>query len=180
MTAHSGPTGTGGSDVAVGLSRRHFLRATGSGFGSVALGWLLARDGRAGASVTASSASPYAARAPMYAPRARRVIHVCALGGVSHVDTFDYKPELERRNGQSTDLKFDTFFAQPGRLMKSPFAFRRHGRTGRWVSELLPHLAQRVDDLAFIHSMKSRSANHTPATFLMNSGYTFNGFPAAG
>ncbi len=164
----------------MGLSRRHFLRATGSGFGSVALGWLLARDGRAGASVPGAAGSPYAARSPMHAPRARRVIHVCALGGVSHVDTFDYKPELERRNGQTTDLKFDTFFAQPGRLMKSPFAFRRHGQTGRWVSELLPHLAQRVDDLAFIHSMKSRSANHTPATFLMNSGYTFNGFPAAG
>ena len=60
----------------------------------------------------------------------------------------DYKPELERRDGQSTDLKFDTFFAQPGRLMKSPFAFRRHGQTGRWVSELLPHLSQRVDELA--------------------------------
>ena len=159
------------------LDRRHFLRATGSGFGALALGWLMAREGRANG---ASPASPYAARPPMHLPRAKRVIHVCALGGVSHVDTFDYKPELVRRHGQSTDLKFDTFFAQPGRLMKSPFAFRQHGRTGRWVSDLLPHLAQRVDELAFVHSMKSRSANHTPATFLMNSGFTFNGFPAAG
>lgn len=158
-----------------GLSRRHFLRSTGCGFGSLALGWLMAREARAG-----GVASPYAAQPPQYVPRARRVIHLCALGGVSHIDTFDYKPELERRHGQSTSLKFDTFFAQPGRLMKSPFSFRRYGESGRWVSEILPHMAQTVDEMAFIHSMHSKSSNHTPATFLMNSGYTFNGFPAAG
>ena len=157
------------------LDRRDFLFRSACGFGGVALGWLCADEARA-----AALASPYAPKPPMFPAKAKRVIHICALGGVSHVDTFDYKPELERRHGQDSGRKFDTFFSQPGRLLKSPFAFRQYGASGRWVSDLLPHLAGCVDDLTFIHSMHSKSSNHTPATFLMNSGFTFNGFPSAG
>lgn len=157
------------------LTRRSFLGTAAGGFGGVALAALLA-DPAAGA----TPASPYAARSPLLRPRARRVIHICALGGVSHLDTFDYKPELERRHGQDSGRKFDTFFGQPGRLLKSPFAFRQHGRCGRWVSDLLPNLAGCVDEMTFIHSLRSRNSNHTPATFLMNSGFTFNGFPSVG
>ncbi len=72
------------------------------------------------------------------------------------------------------------FFGQPGRVMKSPYEFRQHGRSGSWVSSLLPHLAGCVDELCFIHSMYARSNNHTPATFQMNSGFTLNGFPCMG
>jgi len=157
-------------------SRREFLAQGGAGLGGLALAWLLAQD----AAKAGVESSPYAARTPLFPPRAKRVIHIAALGGVSHLDTFDFKPELERRHGQESGRKFDTFFGQPGRLLKSPFAFRQYGESGRWVSELLPHLAGCVDDLTFIHSMHSRSSNHTPATFLMNSGFTLNGFPSVG
>ncbi len=158
------------------LNRRDFFARGGAGLGSLALSWLLTQDARS----ENVPASPYAPRTPLRAPRAKRVIHIAALGGVSHIDTFDYKPELERRNGQDSGRTFDTFFGQPGRLLKSPFAFRQYGESGRWVSDLLPHIAGCVDDLTFIHSMRSRSSNHTPATFLMNSGFTLNGFPSVG
>jgi hypothetical protein len=158
------------------MSRRDFLSRGGAGLGGLALSWLLSRD----AAADVLPASPYAPRTPLMLPRAKRVIHVAALGGVSHLDTFDYKPELVRRHGQDSGKTFDTFFGQPGRLLKSPFAFRQYGESGRWVSDLLPHLAGCVDDLTFIHSMHSRSSNHTPATFLMNSGFTLNGFPSVG
>jgi hypothetical protein len=159
------------------LSRRHFLFTSACGFGGVALGWLFAKEAQA---ASASMASPYAPHASMFPAKAKRVIHICALGGVSHLDTFDYKPELERRHGQDAGRTFDTFFAQPGKLLKCPFGFRQHGASGRWCSDLLPNIATCVDDLTFIHSMRSRSSNHTPATFLMNSGFTFNGFPSVG
>jgi len=151
------------------LSRRHFLWQAG-GLGGIALAWLLEREARA--------AKP----GSHFAPKAQRVIMIFAPGGVSHVDTFDHKPELARHHGKplTGKGKIDTFFGQPGNLMKSPFAFRRHGQSGRWVSELFPHLAQCVDDLTFIHSMQAKSSNHTPAGFQMLTGFTMNGFPSIG
>ena len=83
-------------------------------------------------------------------------------------------------DGRECKKPFDTFFAQPGNLMKSPFEFKQYGESGRWVSSLFPYLSGVVDDLTFIHSMKAKSANHTPATFQMNSGFTINGFPSLG
>jgi hypothetical protein len=158
------------------LSRRHFLWNSGFGLGGVALAWLLHRDGRA------AETSPYAAKAPHFAPKAKRIVQVFSPGGVSHVDTFDYKPDLEKHDGQELTGKgkIDTFFAKPGKLWKGPFAFRQHGQCGRWVSEIFPHLATCVDDIAFIHSMVARSSNHTPAAFQMNTGFTMNGFPSLG
>ncbi|HAB17007.1 MAG TPA: DUF1501 domain-containing protein [Verrucomicrobiota bacterium] len=157
-------------------SRRQFLGRGVGGIGGLAFGWLLAQEGQA----AGMTDSPYAPKVPIASPRVKRVIHIAALGGVSHVDTFDFKPELERRHGLDAGRTFDTFFGQPGKLLKSPFTFRQYGQSGRWVSDLLPQLAQCVDDLTFIHSMHSKSSNHTPATFLMNSGFTMNGFPSAG
>ncbi len=157
------------------LSRRHFLSNSATGLGGVALSWLLCRD-----QVRAGAPSP--ALLPHFTPRAKRVVQVFCSGGVSHLDTFDHKPELERLHGQSMEGKGENlgFFGQPGRLMKSAYPFRQHGRCGAWVSDLLPHLAGCVDDLCFIHSMSARSNNHTPATFQMNSGFTLNGFPSMG
>src|SRR5262245_63603450 len=150
------------------IDRRSFLGHT-LGLGGVALTWLLHRDGLA-----AETSVPH------FAPKAKRVLLVFCPGGVSHVDTFDYKPELEKQNGKPLGVKIDTFFGQPGNLMKSPFAFKRHGQSGHWVSDLFPHLAQRVDDLTFIHSMQAKSSNHTPAGFQMLTGFTMNGFPCMG
>ncbi len=98
------------------------------------------------------------------------------------MDTFDHKPDLAKYEGKELTGKgkIDTFFGRPGRLMKSPFSFRRHGQCGQWVSNLLPHLAGCVDDLTLIHSMVAKTSNHTPATFQMNSGFTINGFPCLG
>ncbi|MHB1557872.1 MAG: DUF1501 domain-containing protein [Isosphaeraceae bacterium] len=152
-------------------SRRAFLRNAGSGLGAVALAWMLGQDARAEGG-------------PMlhFPAKARRVIQVFACGGVSHVDTFDHKPDLARHDGQELagKGKIETFFGRPGRLMKTPFRFERHGESGQWVSDLLPNLAGCVDDLTIIRSMVARSSNHTPATFQMNTGFTMNGFPCLG
>jgi len=158
------------------FSRRHFLWQTGGGLGAIALAWLLQRDARAGERETASDQRPH------FTPKAKRVVQIFCAGGVSHVDTFDHKPDLAKHQGQELTGKgqIDTFFGQPGRLLKSPFAFRRRGRSGLWVSDLLPHLAGCVDDMTFIHSMVAKTSNHTPATFQMNSGFTINGFPCLG
>ena len=160
------------------LSRRHFLSQSAGGLGGIALAWLLAREpGRAATATGSSSARP-----PHFAPKAKRVVQIFCCGGVSHLDTFDYKPSLERRHGQTLDDQGENlgFFGQPGRLMKSAYAFRQHGQSGAWVSSLFPHLAECADDLCFIHSMSAKSNNHTPATFQMNSGFTLNGFPSMG
>ena len=81
---------------------------------------------------------------PHFPPKAKRVVQIFCCGGVSHVDTFDYKPDLAKYDGQELTGKgkIDTFFGQPGRLMKSPFAFQQRGQCGLWVSDLLPHLAE--------------------------------------
>jgi hypothetical protein len=160
-----------------GLSRRHFLWQSGGGLGAIALAWILDREARAGGRETAGPA-----RRPHFAPKANRVVQIFCAGGVSHVDTFDHKPALAKFHGQELTGKgkIDTFFGQPGRLRQSPFAFRRRGRSGLWVSDLLPHLAGCVDDMTFIYSMVSKTSNHTPATFQMNSGFTMNGFPCLG
>jgi hypothetical protein len=160
------------------LTRRHFLSGTAGGLGGIALAWLMQRDS---ARASAASGGPVV-RQLHHAPRARRIVQIFCCGGVSHLDTFDYKPELVRMDGKSLEGKGENlgFFGQPGRLMKSPYEFRQHGRSGAWVSSLLPHLAGCVDDLCFIHSMYARSNNHTPATFQMNSGFTLNGFPCMG
>src|SRR5947207_1486583 len=132
------------------VPRRHFLWQAG-GLGGLALTWLLHQDAQG--SELRSPASPYSAKPTHFPPRAKRVIQVFCPGGVSHLDTFDFKPELVKHDGRAMagKGKVDTFFGQPGNLMKSPFAFRRHGRCGRWVSSLFPQLAACVDDLTFVH-----------------------------
>ncbi len=150
------------------------------GLGGVALAWHLANEDVQAAEP--GTDSPFASRKPHRLPKATRVIQVFCPGGVSHLDTFDYKPDLIKNDGKAMTGKgsVDTFFGQPGNLMKSPFKFAQYGQSGRWVSNLFPHLAQCVDDLTFIHSMVAKSSNHSPAAFQMNSGFTMNGFPCLG
>ena len=103
-------------------------------------------------------------------------------GGVSQMDTFDYKPELERRHGQPFDPgeHVEAPTSAPGNLMKSPFAFRQHGECGRWVSSVFPHLASCVDDLAFLMAISSKTNVHGPASYMMNTGFLLPGFPCMG
>jgi hypothetical protein len=159
--------------------RRGFFSWVSHGLGSAALASLLLRDGAADAAAVPGEAS---APCPHLAPRAKRAIHVCLVGAMSHVDTFDYKPGLVRAHGQSlqTSERPDVFFGQVGRLRKPDWEFRRRGQSGLWVSDLFPHLAQVADELTVINSMVAETSNHTPATFQENSGFRLNGFPALG
>ena len=151
------------------MDRRAFFHQTGH-VGGLALAWMLHHEARA------DDPKPQL----HFPAKAKRVIQIFCPGGVSQVDTFDYKPELAKRNGQPLGEKIDTFFAAPGNLFQSPFKFAQHGQCGQWVSEIFPHLAKRVDDLTFIHSMVAKSSNHTPAAFQMNTGFVLNGFPSLG
>jgi hypothetical protein len=163
-------------------SRRDFLRRAGNGFGLLALSGLL--DGLlVGPAAAAPGANPLSPRPSMFPARAKSVIWLFMNGGPSQVDTWDYKPELEKRDGQEL-AGFDKntgFFANAvGGLMKSPFKFSRHGQSGSWVSELFPAMAQHVDKMAFIHSCFTESNNHSPALFAVNSGIARMGFPSVG
>jgi hypothetical protein len=161
----------------VPFDRRHFLWNAGGGLGAIALAWMLNRE-----SLFAGDKQSSSAISPHFTPKAKRIVQIFCAGGVSHLDSFDYKPELERLDGKTFESKGENlgFFGQPGRLMKSVYPFRQHGKSGAWVSSLLPHLAECVDDVCFIHSMFAKSNNHTPAAFQMNSGFTLNGFPSMG
>ncbi|MEZ6099245.1 MAG: DUF1501 domain-containing protein [Pirellulaceae bacterium] len=113
--------------------------------------------------------------------KVKRVIQLFMNGGVSQMDTFDYKPELERRHGESIDFGLKAAVTSPlGTIMKSPFAFRQYGESGRWVSDVFPQLAQHVDELAFLMAMRSKSNVHGPASYLQNTGNVNPGFPSLG
>jgi len=117
-----------------------------------------------------------------HAPRVRRVIQLFMNGGASPMDTFDYKPALEKYHGQSLGPKEkpEGFTAPAGAVMKSPFRFRQYGESGRWVSEVFPHQAKWVDHFAFIMSMASKTNVHGPGSYMMNTGFILPGFPCFG
>ncbi len=123
-----------------------------------------------------------ASKNPHFTPKAKRVIQIFCPGGASHIDTFDYKPELEKRSGQPMPGgdKDVTFQGANGNLMRSPWDFKPAGQSGKPITAKLPYLAKHVDDMAFIHSMSSRSNTHGPACVAMNTGFVFEGFPSAG
>jgi hypothetical protein len=161
---------------ALWLDRRQFLGQMGTGLGSIALAWLLAREGRA------AESGPLLPRPAHFPGRAKRVVQVFCPGAASHLDTFDYKPELSKRHGQPLPgaSNVNTFQGGNGNLMRSPWGWARHGQSGKWVSDLLPHLAGCVDDLAFVHSLTARSNTHGPAMLQMNTGFILEGFPSMG
>ena len=156
------------------LSRRELLRRSGTGLGLLGLNAILAEQGLL-SSVDASPGEPNSATGPLpklphFAPRAKRVIHLLMNGGPSHIDTFDYKPELAKYEGQrpaAVDLR--TQRATTG-LMKSPFQFRRRGESGLWVSELFPHVAECIDDICVINSMYTDIPEHVSGLLMMNIG----------
>ncbi len=160
------------------LTRRSLLRRAGAGAGMLGLATLL-RDEK----LLAASLDPLAPRESHFPAKAKRVIWIFANGGPSQVDTWDYKPALERHDGQELGGfdKFTGFFANSvGGIMKSPFAFRPRGQCGKMVSDLFPHLGEHVDKMAFIHSGYTDSNNHSPALFMMNCGLPRMGLPCTG
>ena len=162
-------------------SRRDFLQKAGLGCGSLALTKLLAEEGLLGQTIP-ETASSTTIPGPHFAPRAKSVIWLFMPGSPSQVDTFDYKPELQKRNGEKlegADPKTG-FFTTNGKILASPFEWQQHGESGTWVSEIFPNMAKHVDDMAFLYSCFSQSNNHTPAMLEMNSGMFLQGRPAMG
>ena len=153
------------------------LSRAANGFGAVALAALLAEDGRAG--------DAPAMRKPVrhHAAKAKSVIFLYMDGGPSQVDTFDSKPLLEKYHGQDPHSVFKvepTQFNNVGKVMASPWKFKQHGESGQWVSELFPHVARCVDDLAVVRSMMSKFSEHTSANYFLHTGSGVQGRPSMG
>ncbi len=167
-------------------SRREFLRQAGSGAGLLALAALLQDQGvlsPAQAATPSLGLNPMAPRESHFPSKAKNVIWLFMNGGPSQVDTWDYKPELAKRDGQELagfDKNTGFFTDQVGPLMRSPFQFAQHGQSGAWVSEIFPKMAEHVDDMAFIHSCFTKTNNHSPALFEINTGMSRMGFPCMG
>lgn len=159
-------------------SRRRFLETMAGGFGSLFLSDLLAREGAA--SLTVPRPDWYGGL--HHRAKARRVVQLFMSGAASHVDTFDYKPKLLALDGKPFDPgeKVELFQSDPGACMASPWKFRPAGECGKYVSDLVPHLREHVDQIAFVHSMISKSNVHGPATFLQGTGFVLPGFPSMG
>lgn len=158
------------------FNRRQCLLEMGAGLGGIALMHLLAKD-RAIAGNIDGSLKDESSRAP----KVRRVLQLFMNGGVSHMDTFDYKPALAKRHGQMVDFGIKSAAtSEPGAIMKSPFAFKQHGECGRWVSSVFPHMAECVDELAFLMAMQTKTNVHGPASYMQNTGFLLPGFPCLG
>ena len=158
-------------------TRRQFLGQAGGGFGGLAAAHWLGRQSHAG-----DPPPPDLSGGLHHPARVRRVIQLFMNGGASPMDTFDYKPELERLHGEMIGPKEkpEGFTADVGAVMKSPFEFAQHGETGRWVSSVFPHQAEIVDELAFLMAMTSKTNVHGPASYMMNTGFVLPGFPCMG
>jgi Protein of unknown function (DUF1501) len=172
-------SGFGGS---MSLTRRGFFHRMSSGMCGAALTYLLSQELLAGE----GSTSPYLdlkPRQPHFTPKAKSVIHLFMNGGPSQMDLFDPKPELDKRHGQTYVDKIAgeiEFIKDAGALMRSPYKFAQHGKCGAWVSEVMPHLAKSVDDIAFIRSMFTTNLTHEPAVYLMQTGKMGPGRPTMG
>lgn len=159
-------------------TRRRFLQEAGLGFGSVALASLLHQETR-GESV---ASDPLALRSPDFPGKVKSIIWLFMTGAPSQVDTWDYKPELQKRDGQTlagADPKTG-FFTTSGKCLKSPFEWKQFGESGSWVSDLFPHLSRHVDKMCFLHSMHLRQNNHAPASIELMCGTNRPGLPALG
>ena len=172
------------------LNRRAFLSQSATALSGMALAQLLGRDGLLAAESGNKSpirpkidpANPNAVRGPHFTPRAKQVLMIFSAGGCSHLDTFDYKPELIKRHGQPMPGgdKLVTFQGGQGALNRSPWEFRPRGKSGKMVSDLVPRLGELADEMCFIHSLKGKTNTHGPGENFMNTGFTLDGFPSIG
>jgi hypothetical protein len=169
-----------------GRTRREFLWETGGGFTGLALAGMLGQDFFARQTVAADGLSkfvnPLAPKKPHFEPKAKSVIFIFCYGGPSHVDTFDYKPNLYPLDGKTIAVK--TFgrggHRNASRVVGPKWQFKQYGQCGKRVSDLFPHIATCVDDIAFLHSMYAESPIHGSAMLMMNAGRILSGHPALG
>lgn len=148
------------------ISRRHFLQTSACGFGSLAL-----------SALAHGAANPLAVRQTHHTAKAKRVIFLFMAGGVSHVDSFDYKPRLLKDDGKMMDFNDARSVAKTGsgasqRVMKPLWDFKQHGQCGQWASSLFPNMAEMVDDLCFVQGMHTEGVAHGPATLFLHTGST--------
>jgi hypothetical protein len=151
------------------LTRRELLSRSGMGFGALALQHLLSGTAAAEQS-SPSGINPLLPKQPQFPATAKRVIHIFANGGPSHLDTFDPKPALTKYAGQPMPGETPRTERKTGALFASPFRFRKYGQSGLDVSELFPHVAQHADELCVVRSMYADVPNHEPSLLLMNTG----------
>lgn len=180
------------------LARREFLRQSGLGIGSIALASLLAEEAQAekpaekqrtpqpaAGNAAASPVNPLAPKKPHFPPRAKRIIYLHMVGAFSQLDLFDYKPTLVQHTGKPCPKHLIegerfAFLPKNPRLFGTPFRFAKHGRSGQELSELLPHLAKRADDIAIVKSLHTEEFNHGPAQVFMMTGFGRQGRPSLG
>ncbi|MCP5541944.1 MAG: DUF1501 domain-containing protein [Akkermansiaceae bacterium] len=170
------------------LDRRRFLNRSVTGLGSIALARLLGRDallakeGSTPFRPRIDPARPYAARDTHFPALAKNVLVIFCSGAVSHVDTWDHKPELVRRHDTPMpgDAKVVTFQGEQGNLIKPKYPFKPRGQSGKMLGDLLPNLAELADDICFIHSLTSKTNTHGPGENFMSTGQTLEGFPSLG
>jgi hypothetical protein len=169
------------------LSRRDFLRWGGTGLGGIALATLLGEqrllaESHSPIRPVIDPSNPYAPRPPHFPAKATRVVMLFCSGALSHVDTFDYKPELVKRHDTPMPGAdgLVTFQGQQGNLIKPLWEFKPRGQSGKMISDLVPHLAELADEMCFIHSMTAKSNTHGPAENQMSTGFTLDGFPGIG
>ena len=162
------------------LDRRGFMGDVAAGIIGVALMDL--DKAHASQNQTPATANSWHPGQPQFEPKARQVLHIFCPGAASHIDLWDYKPALAQYDG--TPLPgadaFLSFQGKNGNIMKSPWPFIRSGQTGKPISSILPNVAKHVDDMAFIHSMTSRTNTHGPGCIFMNTGFVREGSPSAG
>ncbi len=161
-------------------TRREFLWEAGAGFTGLALAGLMGAEARAESDKRPGN--PLAPKPQMLPGKAKSVIFLFMYGGPSHIDTFDYKPTMKGRDNQSVEIK--TFGRggkrSTGRIIEPKWNFKQYGKSGKWVSDLFPHVGTCVDDIAFLHSMTADSPIHGSAMLQMNSGKILSGAPCLG
>ena len=164
------------------LQRRDFLSNSVGALSSIALANLLDSDRLlASQRPVIDSSDPYAARQPHYPAKAKNVVVIFCAGAVSQLETWDYKPELIKQDGKPLEGGPAVTFQGPaGNLARPQYEFRQRGQTGKWVSDLVPHLAELTDDLAFVHSLTSETNTHGPAENFLSTGFSQDGFPSMG
>lgn len=163
------------------LDRRHFLSDTATALGAIALTNLLNQEGLLAAQPVIDPARPFAARAAHFPAKVKNVVVLFCAGAVSQLETWDYKPELIKHDGQPlAGGPAVTFQGPAGNLARPQYEFHPHGQTGKMVSDMIPHLAELTDDIAFVHSLTSKSNTHGPAENFLSTGFVLDGFPSLG
>ncbi|MFN3651626.1 MAG: DUF1501 domain-containing protein [Armatimonadota bacterium] len=166
-------------------TRREFLWQMGAGFAGLALTSLLDQDGfftrhAAAAELPARAGGPLAPRPAHFPAKAKHVIFLFLYGGPSQMDTFDYKPELQKRDGQSVDIEIRRGSIQKQTLLASKRSFKQYGQSGLWCSDAFPHLSQHMDELCVVKSLYADTFAHGSAMIQMNSGRIIQGYPSLG